>query len=942
MERSQGEKEKRKETNAGAEPVISARRGRLFSRKGAWYALPLAILVVAAMVATTVIVLTQPVGAQTVTSAISLNFGSDPVSDELNVTYARVSFLSQPTEWNTTGFLNGTVAAGGTGTWWDNSTDYGTHYGIAQWNGTPNTYHWTTVDYKVASSLGTNVSYVFTDQRFAMNGTSDDFETGFGEAAYAGAGQGTSGSVAVGSTGATQNAVWIDATNILSGNTYTVKAYDWEKGTGTHAATYQNITAYALTPSVTLQPLTFYEVYIYANPTQTVVSLVNTTNGAVLASTAAMHPVLDANLTHVAYYQAGVRQNGTADSMVLDTAYLVDHNVYTSNPVSAIPEREGLTPLVVGAVSDAATAPFDPASNPAYYISPPTSSSESASTVGVDLAKFATVLNSSSLGSETSALLNTKYVVPHNSTATLFNATDELSTVRAMPEDQIASPPNADIWTTSWNPVTIQSQLHSWLVKYIAGITGIPAAQVTIPGSLVSNIAVTQSFSSQAASTIHDFLASAIPGYLSSTDLALVNNETGAIDAGAAIGEFMGAGGVIYAPQYRTSSSGFVSVFDPVDHEWYASAEAAGFPTGSSVPASASGAIFVPGQAAFLGWGADGLPIFGAGGCFIICAPSLSGAASAVSSFFGSAASTVSNAVGSVTDAVSQDVIKPVAGSLTTTGTALSTVTSDIAQSLSNVMPIVGGTIANVGNSVTGTVSKTLGTVGGSIGSVASSTGGAILSGVDDVTNTIYHVGAAAGSAVAATAGAIKSGLNVVENTAGKIVSTTGAVLSSAFTEAGTVLASGAQSVLAAAGNVASAAYGALNTVGSTLVKGATGVWSTISNAFGAAGAAILGAIKGVASAIGSIFSWPTALSSTVGTLLEYVVIGVVAIALVILVLWLVIRHRKHRSSGKEIGGQERGRKVGSRKRSHKASTASLGYDLSDQRPSVLVAGAPV
>jgi hypothetical protein len=916
-----------------------------FSRGASrWWLAPLAILAVSALVATAVIVVTQPVGPREITSAISLNFGSDPVTDELNVTYARVSFLSQPTEWNTTGFINGTVAAGGSGVWWFNSSDYGTHYGISEWNSSP-TYHYSTVDYHVAGYLGTNVSYIFTDQRFAMNGTGDDFEAAIGESAFAGAGLATSGSVAVGSTGAAQNAIWIDATNVASGNTYTVKAYDWEKGTGTHGANYQNVTTYTFSPAVTLQPLQFYEVYFYANPTQTVLSLVNTTNGAVLSSTAAMHPVFDSNLSKLAYYSDSVRSNGTADAMILDEAYLVDHNVYTSNPVTAIPERLGvaLAPVAAGVVSDTSdrSAPFDPSSNPAYFVSPPTSSAESASTSGVNLAKFSTVLNSSSVASETSARINTAYVIPHTSTATYFNASASLTTVRAMPEDTIDSPPQADIWTTSWSPTSIQTQLNAWLKGYIAGITGIPAAQVTIPGSLVSNIAVSQAFSSQAASTIHDFLASAIPGYLANEDLALVNNETGAVDAGAAIGEFMGPGGVIYAPQDRTSSTGFVSVFDPVNHEWYASAEAAGFPVGSSIPASASGAIFVPGQAKFLGWGADGLPIFGPGGCFIICTPSLSGAASAVSNFFGSAATSVSNAVGGVTNTVSQDVIKPVAGSLTTTGTALSTVTSDIAQSLSNVMPIVGGTFANIGGAVTGTISHTLGSVGGSIGSVASSTGGAILSGVNDVTNTIYHVGAAAGSAVASTAGAIAGGLNYIGNTAGKVVSTTAGVLSSAFATTGNILATGAQNLFSAAGNIASDAYGALNTVGSTLVKGATGVWSAISNAFGAAGSAILGAIKGVASAIGSIFSWPTALASNVGTILEYVVIGVVAIALVILVLWLVMRHRKQRANGREIGG-ERGRKVGHRSRRHHTSTASLGHNRTDRRPAILAARAPV
>ena len=93
----------------------------------------------------------------------------------------------------------------------------------------------------------------------------------------------------------------------------------------------------------------------------------------------------------------------------------------------------------------------------------------------------------------------------------------------------------------------------------------------------------------------------------------------------------------------RTTTS--AAVFDPVDHQWYASAEAAGFPSGRGV--GALGAIFVPGQAAFLGWAANGEPEFGVGGCFIVCLGSaLTGAASAVSSFVGCAASTVSNAVG--------------------------------------------------------------------------------------------------------------------------------------------------------------------------------------------------------------------------------------------------------------------------------------------------------
>ena len=118
----------------------------------------------------------------------------------------------------------------------------------------------------------------------------------------------------------------------------------------------------------------------------------------------------------------------------------------------------------------------------------------------------------------------------------------------------------------------------------------------------MTDIKVVTTFSSSAAQTIHDYLANAIPAFLSKDNLSLVNTTTGAIEAGAAIGEFMDLStGAIYEPKVTT----WGAVVDPLNGKTYASPEAAGFPVGSGV--TPSGAIIVP-QAQFLGWTAAGLP----------------------------------------------------------------------------------------------------------------------------------------------------------------------------------------------------------------------------------------------------------------------------------------------------------------------------------------------
>ena len=885
----------------------------------------MAILAVALMGVSAVVEITGAAKEQTeVWSALTLNFGSNPVTDSLNVTFARVPYISQPTQWNTSGFANATLT--GNGAFLTNSTEYGTNYGIAQFNSSSSATS-AYASWNVSKYLGTNVSYVFTDSRIALNGTGTTFNLVLSEDAVTSE-PSTSGTVATTSAGAAQQSIWVTGT--YYDGSYNLTAYDWEyNSTNTDDA----ITAHALGTAARQAPIQFFEVYVYAQSLQTVVSIVNTTDGAVFASTSAIHPLFDGNLTKLNYVSEVLSSaaSSTDSAIVLDSQYLVDHNTYDNSPTAAITEH-GLAPMVVGDLSAKDDAPFDPGAAHPSLISPPTSSASYSSTK-VSLGDFSSVTNSTSVAAETSALLNTTDVVPTSSTNFTLNAAESLTTLRAEQED-LTDSPTATLYTTSWSQSSIESQIHSFLQGYIAGQTGLPSADVFLPAPpLVSDIAVWQQFSSQAQSTVHDYLTAAIPGFLQSNDLALVNSSTGAIDAGADIGEFMGTSGHVYAAQVHVSSSGFASVYDPVNGVTYASAQAAGFPAGSSIN-SATGAIFVPGQATFLGWSASGLPQWSAGGCFIVCLPSVSGATSAVSNFLGSAASTVTNAVGSVSSTVSNDVIKPVSGS---TSSALSGLESDVSKAVNTVMPFAGGTLGNIGSSISGTLSHTLGGVSSAIGSVTSSTAGALAAGVSSLSNDVYHIGAAAGSAAATAASDLKTGMSEVTNTVGKAVSTGAAVLYNGMASTANILASGGKAAL---GDIGSA----LDTVGTTVAKTAGGILSGIENAFGTVGSAILTAIeapfKAISSALGAIFSWPTALSSSVGMILEYVAIGIVAIVIVVLVLWLVMRRRKAGKS-RAVGGEARGHRRGRRAHTHTARTAEAwDWDNSRARVSYRLPGA--
>jgi len=211
---------------------------------GRWWVAPLSLALVATIVATGVLVLATPTReVEEEWSAITLSFGSNPISQQLAISFSRVAYVDQPLQWNESGFQGATVSP--SGAWENNSSGYG----ILQFNSTASG----TADasWNLASSLGPNVSYAFLDQRVALNGTGATWDLILSEGQESGW-VGTFGNVSDYQAGPDQNAIWVQAA-YASGN-YTFTAYDWEEQPGG----YQTVIAYPLASNVVLPPLEFF------------------------------------------------------------------------------------------------------------------------------------------------------------------------------------------------------------------------------------------------------------------------------------------------------------------------------------------------------------------------------------------------------------------------------------------------------------------------------------------------------------------------------------------------------------------------------------------------------------------------------------------------------------------------------------------------------------
>jgi len=785
---------------------------------------------------------------------------TNPVNTALNVTIGRVSYITQPTEWlysanspQPASFVNPTNS------WTLNNSGY-----LFMVNNTTSTTAPSpeVVNFGVTSDLGTTVSYIFVDSRVAVNGTGETAYIVISESAQTGAPSTTSNTLAS-SAGAAQNMIFIEINN------YAVSVGYYASVLGGNGKYYQNYTSYSFS-GVTLMPLWFYDFYINIQPTGTYVSIVNA-SGSVIATSSQLSPVLEGNLSKVAYisYVHAPAASSNGDMLILDYAYLVDHNVAPAAPV--------LGGAMVNMPS--IVAPFDPNATAANYTTNPNATSSYPS-VNMSTSDFSSITPSSSNATQTSSLINPTYL-PTSSATTIY-AQNQTTKLRTTAEN--ATTITASLYVTTWTPQGINNAIVSYLQDYIGNKIGIMPSQVTIISYLVTDIGFDMNFSASTATTIQDYIYNSAPGIMQADGISLVNASTGAVAAGADIGMFMNlATGEVAYPEIQGNE-----IINPLTGAIYYSPELAGFPAGTTI---IGGAIYVPGQYEFYGFASDGAPIFAAGWNPF---SGLTGAAQAVENFFHGAASTVNNAIGSVNKPVTQ-YVEHVDYTL---GGSVNKFTSDLSKAVGSVMPFLGGAATDISNNVQGTLTHVLGGVSSGLASIRNSVAGALATGATDIKNTIFHIGST-----------IRNGLvsvpDAVWNTAGKIRTDIGAVISpiaTAIKNLPSALGNGATSIANAVKNglislptsIANAGKNVLNTVGNSLQKVSSGALSWIGNAFGQMTSGFMNATTGkLASSIkSSTLSFFAGLSSTLGHYIVPILIG--GVLIILLIAFVVVHDREH------------------------------------------------
>ncbi len=798
---------------------------------------------------------------------------TNPVNTELNVTVSRVAYITQPTEWLFSKISPQPMnIVNPTSTWTLNNSGY--FMMIANSTGTtaPNPE---IVNFNLASSVGSTVSYAFFDSRVALNGTGETAYIVVSESSQSAVPGGASNNVLATSAGAAVNQIDVQFTESSGTWTVNVGYYAWVMGANGKA--YENYTSTSIS-GVSLQPLWFYDVYINIQSTGTVVSVVNST-GSLLGSTSSLAAVADGNLTKLTYlsYETAPAASTSGDMFILDYAYYVNHNVYSN------------TAAIAGAMIDlpSAVAPFDPGNSQANYTTAPNSTASTINT-NVSTNDFAGgIVASGTHAGMTSSLLNTNYL-PSQNQSTIY-AANATTAIRATNETTTTI--SASLYITTWTPEGIQSALISYLQNYIGQRIGVMPSQITIISYLVTDVGIDMKWDNSTANTIRNFLYNSIPGIMQSSGYALVNTTTNAIVAGAGIGGFYYYGTIAYP---AIIDGKIYSPYGVV----YDSPQAAGFPVGSEI---INGQIFVPGQYAFYGFAADGAPIFASGWNPF---GSLTGAAAAVSNFFHAASNTVQNAIQSTSSSVTNYVIKPI----NTLAKPLTTFWQNVTRTAASVVPILGTAATNLKQYISGTFSSGLTTVSSALGSFRNTVLGALATGVNDVKNTIFHIGSTMVQLPNFIGSISQRTFGYVWNTLGQIRSDIGAVISPLTTSIknlpGTIwngIKNGATSIANAAGSalntVLNAGKGIVDTVGHSIASAATGLAAWAGNVYGQMSNSFINASMGeiAKNAQNSVFSFTAGLSSTIGHYIIPLVIGG-GIILIIIALFYLHSHKHHRN----------------------------------------------
>ena len=797
-------------------------------------------------------------------AAINLPFSSNPWTTKLNVSISRVSYITEPSQWIFSA-ANHTVKPKYTDStaWVTNNSGYQ----FAIWNSTTSTAPSPAVfNFTVGSSLGSTVSYIFTDTRAAVNGTGATSYIEVSESGQSAAPTGSALNSPNSAATAKQNIIFVQLTE-HNATTYvpTVGYY------ASNSKGYQNYTTYSFAENIS--SLQMYDFLFNIQKTYAVVSIMNGT-GAIVDTSGNLYPVLSGNLSKVEYLTdiLAPAASTAGDMMILDYSYLVDNSPIVYAPSVA----------VAGVASSFAStiAPFDPGTARSNFTQNANASNSYSSTT-VASSDFPTIVNSSSNATKTSSLISPSLLPSANQTQVLS------SQALAKPRTTSALPGSVSttLYLTSWTRAGINESIRSFLQGYIGGKINVPADDVQIVSYLIDYEGFDINFSASTMSQVGDYIYNAVPGILQSNHLSLVNTQTSAIVAGAAIGNFWSLGGPI-APAVVNGM-----IENPLTGTIYGSPMAAGFPAGSYIM---GGSIVVPGQAVFYGFAADGLPIFSAS---FNPFGALSGAASSVASFFQSAGSTVANSATTVAQSANSGLyaIKQVTGSAV--GSDLNNFATQTEQAVNSVMPFMGGALGQVSTDVSGTLSHSLSGVGNGLASFRSSAAGAIAAGVSHINQgilslgtTMSHVGTNITRGVYSTAGTFTKDANaVISPLVTTVKNLPGDINATAYKIGSTSLAVG-ESLWSAADKLGSeiqtGGQNALNAIGNSFSKLANGSYNWMVNPFGA-----------IANALTSPFSFMGTMATSVAHILEIVAVAGAAIVIVIVAVWYFTHDGKRRKS---------------------------------------------
>jgi hypothetical protein len=621
--------------------------------------------------------------------------------------------------------------------------------------------------------------------------------------------------------------------------------------------------------------------FLLVSNTSTTSALIRNSNGSVLFGASQKDTILSAHpgmIKSIMFEQTG------AGDLILDYGYLMNNQTILNSP--SVQTAASISPFAIGPSGSSGSPSAGTNQNTSTLIASMSTNSLGSSTSPITSSEsdFANVTSSNTTGSINSQVINQTLILNTSKTPPAIHADQFLATQRsqALPHLSVSS----KLYDSTFSQAAIHAYIISFLKNYISAKVGIPASNITIISYTIAAMGFNIHLSSSAATQIRNQVLNSEAAVMSKDNISIVNTSTNAIEAGAFAGDFYEfAGGIGQAVHPVIQGSSIVSPSGKV----FASLSAAGFPSGSYI---SSGAIIVP-EDHLLGF-EGAIPVYG--GWFSSLTGSLTSGGAAVGSFLSQAGSTVTNSLTSLPSTASSLVAKPIG----TIGKQFSNFQGDFSKSLASTYPLIGATLGKL-SSTGSAISKDLGgAASSSLASLRSGTLGAIAAGAQDVRQGIYNIGNGSKNVILSTAhtagNAANSVLSPVFTTIGMISSTA----SSAAYKTVNLLGGSMESINAAVHGAAANGIAALDTVGSTIEGAGTKIYQA-ANAFGNIAGQAVNDAGNIASNLAKDFNFAMSFATNLGKYIIYGVVIALGVVIVIAVFYLWRRSKSSPRAGKAI-----------------------------------------